>query len=64
MKQSTSYHDYKDLYAAALERLCEEHPEAELDDLKREAEIRAHEQLNKEADMAANNNEDREDHSK
>lgn len=36
--KSTSYQTYKDRYAAALERLCEEQPEADLDDLKREAE--------------------------
>lgn len=54
-----TFHDYKALYAAALERLCEEFPEAELDDLKREAD-----EITKKAEVAANNNEDREDHSK
>lgn len=50
------YTDYKALYAAALERLCEAYPERDLDDLKREAD----EQV-KQMAKAANNNEDRED---
>lgn len=53
-----TFHDYKALYAAALERLCEEFPEAELDDLKREAD----EQV-KQMAKAANNNEERKDSS-
>lgn len=52
--KSTSYQTYKDRYAAALERLCEEHPERDLDDLKREAD----EQV-KQMAKAANNNDNK-----
>lgn len=50
------YTDFKDRYAAELERLCEAYPERDLDDLKREAD-----EITKKAEVAANNNEDRED---
>lgn len=51
-----TYHDYKDRFAAALERLCEEYPEADLDDLKREAE-----QLTIKAEVPNNNEQDSKD---
>lgn len=39
-----TFHDYKDRFAAALERLCEQFPERDLDDLKREAEKQVNQQ--------------------
>lgn len=53
-----TFHDYKTLYAAALERLCEEYPEADLDDLKREAEKQVEQQVTQMA-KAANNNDNK-----
>lgn len=38
MTDKPTFQDFKEAWANEMGRLCEEHPEAELDDLKREAE--------------------------